>query len=160
MINNKHGYTLFECLIVISLITIATTLTVKISTSINSDSQLQKAAANLLNTLNYIAVTAALTGSDIEVVFNAMTNSWSPRANSLGAKSKIIGSTFFKEETLPNKLKFTQIQFGNTENKNVLLIRANYSASPGKIVISSNTGSRCEILQSLRGARRNVCYRG
>lgn len=135
------GFTLIEMLLVmfISSLIFGAGL---ISISKMRSAKLDLVAEAVARELDYHALRAGLIKEEQRIIFK--------NDSLVGEENKILLS-------LPKNIYFQEAAFGNlAKDRNVLVLRANGSATPGRAVLRDKEKT-CSIIQSLYGTRRILC---
>lgn len=138
----ESGFTLLELAVTLLLTGILLTMaTLNLSEAQGRGAR--SSASELMRVLEQSALRAIRERGDVRVEFvpTSSTFSVNGRAQSLIGKSTI------------SAVRFATIDKHNS----TLILRADGSASPGKVTVRDSSGMECAVIQALRGARRIEC---
>lgn len=135
------GFTLIEIIIAMFIFSLS------LSAGLMSISKMRTAkveviAESIARELDYQALRAGLMKKEQRITFES--------DSLVGEDGKVLLS-------LPKTIGFQDAAFGNlSKDRNVLVLRTNGSATPGRVVLV-DAEKTCSIIQSLYGTRRILC---
>ena len=138
----ESGFTLLELAVALLLVGILLTMaTLNLSEAQSRGARFS--ASELMRILEHSALTAIRERGDVRVDFVPTSSKFSVN----GKVQSLIGKSIIAD-----------VRFATIDKRNsTLTLRADGSASPGKMTVRDPSGAECVVIQALRGARRIEC---